>query len=681
MFTRIQELIKEKKYQEAKAALEPLSTGENAKDAAYAGYLLGYINTCRDNPDAKEYLARRYLRENIQGDYPHPYAYVAYSRLIEDKNVALNHLNKGLERFPTDVRIIAELLSKSPDKDAIVMLVKDREIDNPWILGRSISHLISTNQWGKTKYYISMIRNHQDNQTEELLHLDLVDAYSLLFDSSPDYKSAIESLTRIIADDTDNVLAYSHYLGAIYAAIELGDIEKATALFDRLPVNNSIRDFDDGPQPWDIEIVFEVVYKKIFDSLSKLFVQDSGRKSKVAALYALYLHYPSDMFDICRYRKTDAAALARYLKIGFNKNVATALYDMRCHYRQFNEAYDILWSFLHEYENPEKNSVFFSDILEYADNECLEQIVEQTIKHLEDDSFKTDDFVQCICSELVCRLHELGWYSKIRMIAEHLSNAAIFESKCIFQCAYAFGEVENERATALYEELVRREPGNSSAINNLGVRYQNQGELFKALECYEKAQVLSPKEGLYQKNLQKTKDAIQRQREKTISEAAESISIDSLEEIGYTTDLCKKVLRIGDPEMRSIIQRDLLECAIAVVAHQDKLAAIMCGSIVEALLMQKIVECGLSKYDITAISKSKNASSYPVSEMGLNELLYVADKENILNKNSYHLGHYIRDYRNIVHPAKEIRMKENVSHENVTTMWSVLCRLIGDLFS
>lgn len=680
MFTRIQELIKEKKYQEAKAALEPLSAGENAKDAAYAGYLLGYLNTCRDNPDAKEYLARRYLRENIQGDYPHPYAYVAYSRLIEDKNVALNHLNKGLERFPTDVRIIAELLSKSPDKDAIVMLVKDREIDNPWILGRSISHLISTNQWGKIKYYISMIRNHQDNQTEELLHLDLVDAYSLLFDSSPDYKSAIEIFTRIIADDTDNVLAYSHYLGAIYAAIELDDIEKAIALFDRLPVNNSIRDFDDGPQPWDIEIVFEVVYKKIFDSLSKLFVQDSGRKSKVAALYALYLHYPSDMFDICRYRKTDAAALTRYLKIEFNKDVAAALYDMRCHYRQLNEAYDILWSFLREYENPEKNAVFFSSILENADKEQVGQIVECTIKHLSNDDFKTSDFIQFIFSELIDHLDDLGWYDKIRMIAEYLPNAAIFESDCIFECAYAFGEVKNSRATVLYEELLKREPKNCSAINNLGVLYRDQGELYKALQCYEQACAISPDDSLYQNNLQDTKNAIQRQREKAVFELAESISIDTLEDIGYTTDLCKKVLQIADSDMRGIIQRDLLECAIAVVAHQDKLATIMCGSIVEALLMQRIVERGFSKYDITAISKSKKASSYPVSEMGLNELLYVADKENILNKHSYHLGHYIRDYRNIVHPAKEIRMKENVSHENVTTMWAVLCRLIWDLF-
>ena len=681
MFTQIQELIKEKKYAEANTALGPLSMGENAKDAAYAGYLLGYINSCRDNPNAKEYLARRYLRENIQSDYPHPYAYVAYSRLIEDKNVGLNHLKKGLERFPEDVRIIAELLTKSPDKDAVIALIKDRSIANPWILGRSLSHLISTNQWGKTEYYVSMIRNNQDNQPEDMLHLDLVDAYSHLFSDIPKYDKALEIFERIISDDTDNTLAYSHYLGAIHAAIEIGDTAKATAFFDRLPVNNSIKDFDDGPQPWDIVIVFENVYKKIFDNMSRFFAQDSRRKAKAAALYALYLHYPSDMCDIFRYRKSDAAVLTRYLKIEFNKDVATALYDMRCHFGQLKEAYDILWSFLREYENPEKHSVFFSSILENADNEQVHQIVTQTIYHLDNDEFETSDFVHCIFSELIDRLNDLGWHDRIRMIAQYLSNSAILESDCIFECAYAFGAVENSRATVLYEELVKQEPDNSSAINNLGVRYQNQGELFKALECYEKACSISPQESLYQKNLQKTKDAILRQREMAVSEVAEAISTDALEDIGYTTDLCKKVLRIADPDMRGIIERDLLECAIAVVAKQDKLATIMCGSIVEALLMQRIIERGFSKYDITAISKSKKAASYPVSEMGLNELLYVADKEKILNKNSYHLGHYIRDYRNIVHPAKEIRMKETVCHENVTTMWSVLCRLIEDLFS
>lgn len=132
--------------------------------------------------------------------------------------------------------------------------------------------------------------------------------------------------------------------------------------------------------------------------------------------------------------------------------------------------------------------------------------------------------------------------------------------------------------------------------------------------------------------------------------------------------------------MKSILARDLKECAIAVAAGQDKMATIMCGSIMEALLMQKIRERDIERYDISPISNSRRATNYPVVDMGLNELLFVADKESILNKNSYHLGHYIRDYRNIVHPAKEKRMSEDVNHDNVLTMWAVLKRLLDELY-
>lgn len=82
---------------------------------------------------------------------------------------------------------------------------------------------------------------------------------------------------------------------------------------------------------------------------------------------------------------------------------------------------------------------------------------------------------------------------------------------------------------------------------------------------------------------------------------------------------------------------------------------------------------------IKRISKSKRASNYPINEMALNELLFVAEKESIIEKNTYHLGHYIRDYRNVVHPAKEVRINEGISHGNVETMWAVLKRLIEEL--
>ena len=65
---------------------------------------------------------------------------------------------------------------------------------------------------------------------------------------------------------------------------------------------------------------------------------------------------------------------------------------------------------------------------------------------------------------------------------------------------------------------------------------------------------------------------------------------------------------------------------------------------------------------------------------GLYELLFVADKEKLICKSNYHLSHYVRDYRNVVHhPAKEIRIQQNISHENTLIMWSVLKQVVNEL--
>ena len=212
------------------------------------------------------------------------------------------------------------------------------------------------------------------------------------------------------------------------------------------------------------------------------------------------------------------------------------------------------------------------------------------------------------------------------------------------------------------------------------MQYEHKENYYEALALFEKARSLDPADKIYSNNVLRMQKIIRQQMGRELFEIADSISADSIEEIGYNIRINQRILTIQDEGLRKILLRDLKECAIAVVAGQDKMATIMCGSIIEALLMQKIRERSIDKYDISQISKSKHATSYPIVEMGLNELLFVADQEKILDKNSYHLGHYIRDYRNIVHPAKEKRMSEDVNHENVLTMWAVLKRLLEELY-
>ena len=681
MFTEIIKAISEKEYETAQTALLPLSQGDNAETAAKADYLLGYINTRYDYPQRKAPLARRYLRNNLNSDFPQPLASVLYAKVETDSNIAINYLNKGLVSFPNTPEIYVELMRLVPDKECVINRIDNSGLTNPHLLGCVVNHLISSNQWSQISPYVFRIQNNNSLQEYEEMYLNLINAYAYLFGEETDYSKARSILEEVISKDIDNLFSYAHYIGVIYALIKLGDLTQATKYFDRLPVNNSICDLDDGPQPLDIYINFEQVYQVAFQTISEAFAQDAVRKTKANVLYVLYLFYPSLMCDIHRYKKSDALLLTRYVKSNFNANVAAALFNMRCHFNQYMDAYDAYWQFLRHYEDPERCDVYISQILDNVSGAELTAIADLTVKYLQEDEFESSRYISYVFSPLVRKLHEDKQYANIPAIADYSSIEQILLSKCAFECAYAYANTENERAVALYEGIVAKDPANSSAINNLGVRYENKGELYKALDCYEKACGLNPTENLYLNNLRRIQSLITQQRKENLCNVAKRLTITGYEEIGYSVPLCQKILTITDKDMRDILFRDLRECAIAVVAGQDKMATIMCGSIIEAILMNKIMEHGITRYDISEISGKNGASNAVVSTMGLNELLYVAGKEKILNTNSYHLGHYIRDYRNVVHPAKEIRMKEEVTHENVLTMWSVLLRIITELFS
>lgn len=124
-------------------------------------------------------------------------------------------------------------------------------------------------------------------------------------------------------------------------------------------------------------------------------------------MYSLYLYSASEIYDIYRYKKSDVATLTRFLKTNFSKEVAAAAYQMKCHFKQFEDAYDILWEFLKYYQLPEDSEVFFSEISDNATNPEICRIAQKTIEHLQNDEYTSSQFVSSIFTTLVKRLHEI----------------------------------------------------------------------------------------------------------------------------------------------------------------------------------------------------------------------------------------------------------------------------------
>lgn len=673
MFKEVIDAIKKKDYISAQQTLASLLEIQDVQVQARANYLLGYINSQWDNENKNYTAAKRYLHNNLSSPEPYPYAYVLYSEVEEDKNVSINYLEIGSKKFPKDPQILQRLLLLSPDKDSILVRIKASGLTDNQLLGSAIHYLISLGRWDEIRHYISLIQQDEDLTSNYLNYLNLLLAYSFLLDDCPNYAEAQKILTNLIREDTDNELAYAPYLGLVYSLLIQNDLETATNYFDRIPLTNVLHDFNDGPWYYDIDVDFSEVYKIIFQAVINAFSKDDKRKLKAKALYSLYLYYPADIFGLYRYKKADANVLARCLKIEFNPHVAAALYHMYCHYEQYQNAYSVLMSFFKNYKNPEDYDVYSYEFLNNTSPQDNLYIAQYVSKCLQEDDFDLKCFTRCMLKDLIATLQEAKAYPQIVEIAEQLSDAQIINAEIGFQCAYAYGESHHERAAKLYEAIIKVDSQNDAAINNLGVIYEHCGKLQDAIQCYEKAVELDPEDRIHQNNLKRVRESLRIQRKKEIESISKKITYNALENIGYSEGFLKKIASISDHDMGKLLSRDIKECAIAIVSHQDKTATVMCGSIMETILLSSIQERGISTYLIGETSKR-------VVDMALHDLLTVAENENIINKNSYHLAHYIRDYRNVIHPAKEIRMGESITHENVMTMWAIIKRLIWELY-
>lgn len=125
---------------------------------------------------------------------------------------------------------------------------------------------------------------------------------------------------------------------------------------------------------------------------------------------------------------------------------------------------------------------------------------------------------------------------------------------------------------------------------------------------------------------------------------------------------------ISNKAYRDILNRDFEELEKCMEAVASKAAVVMSGSIIESIFIE---------YFISNPPNGKTKSQ--ILKLKLFQLIELAEKTGLISKKVKDLSSIIRNYRNYIHPAKEVRMNEFIDEETASIAYSLLKLIIKEV--
>ncbi len=118
---------------------------------------------------------------------------------------------------------------------------------------------------------------------------------------------------------------------------------------------------------------------------------------------------------------------------------------------------------------------------------------------------------------------------------------------------------------------------------------------------------------------------------------------------------------ISDKKFQELLERDYQELESCISVKATKSVLVLSGSIIEALLIEFFLQ-----FLPTGFTREK------IFKLTFQELLDLAEKETLLTQREKNLAWVIKDYRNLIHPGKEIRKEEKFDFESAQISLSLV---------
>jgi len=132
---------------------------------------------------------------------------------------------------------------------------------------------------------------------------------------------------------------------------------------------------------------------------------------------------------------------------------------------------------------------------------------------------------------------------------------------------------------------------------------------------------------------------------------------------------------IADPKMKEILERRWKECFKCIIADAPLAATVMMGGLLEALLLARINKetNKAAVFGATTAPKDKTTGkSLNLKEWTLRNYIDVAHELKWISQSAKDVGDVLRDFRNYVHPQKELSHGVIIIKDDAILFWEIV---------
>jgi len=130
---------------------------------------------------------------------------------------------------------------------------------------------------------------------------------------------------------------------------------------------------------------------------------------------------------------------------------------------------------------------------------------------------------------------------------------------------------------------------------------------------------------------------------------------------------------IGDVQMQDVLAARWIECVKCISADAPLAATVMMGGLLEALLLARINrETNKAPiFQAKLAPRDKHGNAKPLNEWGLKNYIDVAHELKWVSESAKDAGDVLRDYRNYVHPTKQISHNVHLVQDDAVLLWEI----------